>query len=218
VFTAGITNYLLPRITHEWQKHDRALELKNDRYQKEVAIKAVLAHDIGRSTGSLLAVMHSTELSWRGKPGAAYDHAYEEWSASSNAIASQLGVYFPRSRIYDGWRIYEDKIYTLYSFFKRKELLARQTLLAEIAQYIDDKELGKSELNVIAQFNVPHNDVDALLDSYLKRLLGAFRSRADQLITAVLSARSILTEPQQRPLPAEGVEARLSHGGQARVV
>jgi hypothetical protein len=217
-FTACITNYLIPRITHEWQTHDKELEMENDRYQKEVAVKALLARDIGKSTGSFLAVMHSIELSWSGKTGPAYDRAYEEWSASSSGISSQIGVYFPDAAINDSWREYTDNVYTLYSLHKHKDLLTRKTLLAEIAQYIDDTGLGKSELDVIAVFNAPHDDVDARLDAYLKRLLGGFKSRADQVITAILGASSILTEdpadePRPRRLPATGLAATLSPAG-----
>jgi hypothetical protein len=218
VFTAGITNYFIPRITHEWQQHDRELELRNARNQKEVALKAVLARDIGQSTGSFLAVIHSTELSWRGELGPDYDRAYEKWSAVSSGIATQISVYFPNTKIYDRWREYEDNIYALYSLLKYKDARERQAVLEQIAQYIDDSGLGKRELEVIARFDVPHDDVEASLDVYLKRLLGAFRSRADELITAVLGAHSILTRPGQRTFPGEGVDVSRAQGGEARLV
>jgi hypothetical protein len=212
VFTAGVTNYLIPRITHEWQQREKVLELTNARAQKELEVKSDLARKIGESTGAFLAAMHATELSWRGAPGPAYDRAYEEWSVSSNGIASQLRVYFPRSPLHNEWVSYDEntrKVYYLLKYGGPARMEAMLALLREMKEYLKDDQLDTAQLTEIAKYDVPPNDVNALLDSYLTRLLKDFSKRANELLNDIVRTKSVLTrEPHSVPPPPVGAEVR----------
>jgi hypothetical protein len=212
--TAAVTNYVAPRITHEWQRRDRAIEIRNDRSQKELEVKAALARNIGESIGAFLATMHSTEFTTHGKPGPAYDRAYGDWSMHSNGIASQIRVYFGRDGINEKWDEYAATVRTLYYLWKydgRDYVAKRLSSLEEINLYLKDKQLGREQLEEIARFEISAGDINDTLDAYLRRLLDDFRERADQLITTILATDSVLTQSApERPTPAHdnGATAR----------
>jgi hypothetical protein len=203
-FTAGVTN----RITHQWQKRDRQVEIRTDLHQKELQVKADLARNIGEATGAILAAMHSIELTEHGKPGRAYDRAYEDWLVNSNGIDSQIRVYFRWSKVSDDWDTYVANMRAMHYFFKfegRAYEPRRLKLLRDINLYFEDSGLGEEELKEIARFRYPPGGINIYLDLYFRRLLDDFRERANDLITMILDARSVLTvdSPERRP-PAVG--------------
>jgi len=205
-----VTNYLIPRVTHEWQKHDQQIQLENSLYQREVEIKSGLAQKIGESSSAFLAAMHLTELSWRGAPGPAYDSAYEAWSVSSNGIASQLRVYFPDTRLHARWVEYYENACKVYYLLKQGGPVGlktekRMALLREMKGYLKDNQLDDQQLREIARYDAPRGDVNALLDSYLKRLLQDFSVRANELLNTMRRSPTVLRDLRPGSVPGKTV-------------
>jgi hypothetical protein len=172
--------------------------MKSALAQDELEVKADLARSIGSSVGAFLGAVHSTELSWHGKPGPAYDQAYESWSVSSNRIASQISVYFPASKVNDEWEIFRTGVLDLYYIFKYPSSRERLVALRQLNRYfLHDEGLGKWELNEIAYFRAAGDHINGTLDRYLRRLLDDYRSRAEDFIMTLRKANSVLTAPTQ---------------------
>jgi hypothetical protein len=195
-FTAGITNYLIPSITHEWQRHDKQLEMKSTLAEKELEIKGALVRNIGESIGAFLATIHSNELASSTEPAPANDGAYEEWSMSSNGIASQIHVYFRGRTLNEQWKEYSinmRKLYYLMKYDGSVDFFRRLNLLREIALYLRDKQLRETELKEIAKFKVPSNGINETLDVYFRQILDDFREQAEHIIKTILRTPSVLT-------------------------
>ena len=227
VVTIVGTNYLAPRITREWQKQDRDVEMRSTLQQKELEIKSELVRNIAESIGAFIAATLANELVWRGKPEAEYDQMYREWSVNSNGISSQLRVYFPGTPINEAgtpinedwasinedwvsinedWASYSTNMRLLYYLFRAatetNERLASLRLMRQ--QGMKDPQLGGAQLLEIAQFNVPADGVNHLLDVPFRRLLEDFRTVANRLIERILSTPSVLTQERSESGSAQG--------------
>jgi hypothetical protein len=131
-FTAGITNYLIPSITRQWQNHDKELEIKSELVQK-----------MSESATSFIIVVTTVDFAPRYISNAELFKRYEAWEVERQAIASQIGAYFPKSQVSDEWDSFSEAVLNYFDFASLsaslRNLDLREQKLTKIERYLRER-------------------------------------------------------------------------------
>jgi hypothetical protein len=99
-----LSGLLIPRLTREWQDHQKALEIRTELVgdMSEGVMAVLVDADLGRVPTSGTAA-----------PEAVSDRsltAYREWKVRSAVIESRLRAYFPKETLADDWYLYQHAV------------------------------------------------------------------------------------------------------------
>jgi hypothetical protein len=135
-FTAGITNYLVPSITRQWQNHDKELE-----------IKSALVQNMNRAAFDFFESIRTVEYQDRPKTLAPLDRAYVSWRTAVRVDAAEFDTYFSNPEIDRDWGDVDSTIVLLYSIFKDRSSKGRAVLIQENPRLLEHKTFP----NIVAE-------------------------------------------------------------------
>jgi hypothetical protein len=127
ILTAVLSGYIVPRLTRQWQDHQKALEIKTS-----------LAEEINRAVVQIILAM---QLSERGAlPQKAFDEAYQDWETERAVLSSRARVYMPNTAFTDGIERYFDAVGDFYALggiqsgeYRRQQIRKLSTYFGETA-------------------------------------------------------------------------------------
>jgi hypothetical protein len=100
---ALVTSILVPVLTHQWQNHEKELEIKSG-----------LAEQINNSVTNFVMAVQFAEVGVKSQSQAQYDKAYRDWEVIRGQLESKIRVYFPTTRIADDWDRYSATVTHFY--------------------------------------------------------------------------------------------------------
>jgi hypothetical protein len=178
-FTAGITNYLVPSITRQWQNHDKELE-----------IKSALVQDVNRAAFQFFETIRLIESEPPPKTLAALDRAYVSWRTSEQTFGATIQTYFPGERIAAASENLSLTMRVVYIVFKTSTAEGRRVQIDETPGLFDNARLD----------NIAAEPLQAVVldqewyryDADVTELEGVVAERVKALTDAILGARSSL--------------------------
>lgn len=120
-FTAGITNYLVPSITRQWQNHDKELELKSG-----------LVTTVNRAAFDFFESIRLIEYGAKPKTLAPLDQAYVRWLTSTAVISAEMNTYFPSRKLNSDLNEVYLTTQVVYELFKTSNWTGRGEVISEI--------------------------------------------------------------------------------------
>ena len=178
-FTAGITNYLVPSITRNWQNHDKELELKSS-----------LVREVNHSAFDFFESIRLIEYAGKPKTLEPLDRAYVRWLTSTAVISAEMNTYFPNQAINDDFNAVFKTTQVIYALFKTSNPTGRKVLMTENPGLFDHHVFQ----NIVAE---PLQEVDINQEWYrydvdVSELEAIMGERVGKLTDDILRAHSSL--------------------------
>lgn len=121
---AAISSVLLPWLTHQWQNHEKELE-----------IKSILVQDINETVTDFVVAVQLAEVGAKSQTQEEFDKAYVDWEVKKRQLASRIRVYFPNSGIADDWDRYSKVVTDFYVLSGVYNESARTNMLRNFTEY-----------------------------------------------------------------------------------
>ena len=178
-FTAGITNYLVPSITRQWQNHDKELELKSGIVTK-----------INGAAFGFFESIRSIEYAAKPKTLEPLDRAYVRWLTSTAVISAEMNTYFPSRAFNNDFTELYLTAQVIYALFKTSNSAGRNEVIIENPALFDHQSFK----NIVAE---PLQEVDINQEWYrydadVSRLESVIAGRVGKLTDDILRAHSSL--------------------------
>jgi hypothetical protein len=178
-FTAGITNYLIPSITRQWQNHDKELELKSG-----------LVTTTNRAAFDFFESIRLIEYAAKPKTLAPLDRAYVRWLTSTAVISAEMNTYFPSEKLNRDLRDLYLTTQVIYTLFKTSNPTGRGEVISENPRLFEHEAFK----NLVAE---PLQEVDVNQEWYrydtdLSELESVMAGRVGKLTDDILQAHSSL--------------------------
>jgi len=188
ILTALLTGLLVPLVTRQWERHDKAvearradnareLEVRRAENAKELEVKTALVRQIGVSSARFLAAAETADFVNRPR---ALDNAYREFEEASFDIGSQLAAYFPSSMLSRRWGDFAYSIRNAYNILVARPGRARNLWLSRLSGYFRVAPINLDGLCFPAE-----NDVHA---TDLRKLVLRFQEREAVVVASVVEA------------------------------
>jgi hypothetical protein len=132
--TAVLSGLLVPLITDQWTKREKAVQTQRADREKALAIKTSLVREIGTASADFLASADTVRL----QDARALDRPYRSFARSSYDIASQIAAYFDSKEqpsLQQRWTNFGFSIRNAYQLFSAPPGRARNLWVARLSAY-----------------------------------------------------------------------------------
>jgi hypothetical protein len=168
-----LSGLLIPRLTREWQDHQKALEIRTDL--------------VGEMSEAVMTVLVDADVwgpsaSGTADPEAASEHsltAYREWKVRSAVIESRLRAYFPDDTLATEWYWYQHAV----ASFLQLHAATGENRADLLTRYIEPN-LGGATPTV--EWSVLQRPDDPRYLNQWSNLYLAIQARLNEFVTRVL--------------------------------
>ena len=179
VLGAALTAFIAPRVTAEWQNHEKAIELRSALATQMTESFARAVVDARFVAMGLIYAPPNERLDtvqgvWR--------DGLREWTISRSRIGAQLAARFPTSDIGRDWRQYAGAVTAYYRLSSQIPRAERYALIDSLRGYLGGRSVDWDALRRLSRFK----DDRAFRTSYTalgERIVG----RGDDLVGRVVT-------------------------------